>query len=399
MLNPKIQEILGQIKELKKQDIDHQMKQLTATQERVQSELQNLQKQITQQQQQQQQQQDPTAEISIPIEISTALRDFTILRLILEIEALTLNPTNKLEVLDINLAELREYKDEIRTRIQNGLQSTELTREAIAQRIQELATAIIADKTINNPLLICVLNGAMPFVVALSTELAKRSYPHQLDILGAKSYDGTISGKLRFTAEPKLKKELYQRNIIICEDVCDTGKTALATKMFFLKQSKVVKFVSLVDKCYNRPENEPRVPGGNPDFSGFQIDATAFIVGFGLDYNEWYRELLNISNVDPTTLENEPEATLLALEQSIIEQCQLLLQVAEENQQKERRPSITGTRHNFHRRNGSIGIISVNAPIPAEEATIESPSATLSDDVVPAPEDFQDPENSNLLTV
>ena len=122
-------------------------------------------------------------------------------------------------------------------------------------------------------------------------------------------------------------------------------------------------------------------------------------MGFGLDYNEWYRELLNISNVDPTTLENEPEATLLALEQSIIEQCQLLLQVAEENQQKERRPSITGTRHNFHRRNGSIGIISVNAPIPAEEATIESPSATLSDDVVPAPEDFQDPENSNLLTV
>ena len=393
MLNPKIQEILDQIEKIKKQDLRTQAAELTETLKEVHSELKKSQEQLAQQQ-------DPSSETDIPIDISTALRDFTILQLILEIEILTLNPTKELEVLDKKLNELREFKTEIRKRIRGGLHPTHMTRETIAQRIDEIADEIKrGEESFKYPVLICVLNGAIPFFAELSKKLTEKGCILDPDTIGVKSYEGTTSATLTFTKEPKSISTLYKRNIYIIEDVCDTGKTAFATINHLRQQGNNVKFVSLVDKCYNRPKDKPRVAGGSPDFSGFQIDATAFIVGFGLDYNEWYRELLDISNVDPTTLESALEKTLLTQEQSLIERCQLLAQVAEENQLKERRSSIAGTRHNFHRRNGSIGIISVNAPVPAEEAPTEPDSTASSDDVVPAPEDFRDPANPNLLTV
>ena len=149
-------------------------------------------------------------------------------------------------------------------------------------RIRELAAQIDADYAGESVTLLCTLKGAVFF----ACELAKRiTIPVFMDFIQTASYEGTkstgkVSMKLDISAE-----EVFGKNIIIIEDVIDTGRTlSLVKDMILAKNPASVKVASLLDK------HECRVVPFEGDYIGFPI-GDEFVVGYGLDVDQKYRNL------------------------------------------------------------------------------------------------------------
>ena len=129
--------------------------------------------------------------------------------------------------------------------------------------------------------LLVVLKGAVPFSVDLMQRL---TMPIEVDYIRAKSYEGTEStGKVHFTSLPE--DAIRGRHVLIVEDILDTGRTAEAILDFvWCQHAASAKFVTLLDKPARRTQ------AVRADFAAFTIE-DHFVVGYGLDYNERYREL------------------------------------------------------------------------------------------------------------
>lgn len=151
----------------------------------------------------------------------------------------------------------------------------------LKNRIKELAQQIQKDFNNEEIVFICILKGSVFF----TTELAKNiSSSIILDFMKVSSYSGTKStGKLNFSLD--ISQNLIDKNVIIIEDIIDTGRTLYYLKNYFKeKKPKVLKICTLLDK------KERREFDIEPDYTGFNIP-DKFVVGFGLDYDEKYRNL------------------------------------------------------------------------------------------------------------
>jgi hypoxanthine phosphoribosyltransferase len=156
-----------------------------------------------------------------------------------------------------------------------------LEREKILQRVSELAEEIVplGKKLIT----ITILKGAKPFSEALRKALAELAIEVKDHEIKLSSYVGTqSSGEVKIhSGLPDVEGE----NILIIEDMVDTGNTLAFFREQLLKEGvKSVKICALLDKT-SRREKEIA-----PDYIGFTIP-NKFLVGFGLDYEEKYREL------------------------------------------------------------------------------------------------------------
>ena len=131
--------------------------------------------------------------------------------------------------------------------------------------------------------LICVLKGSVMFF----TELAKHMKRNlQMEFIRISSYGNEAKSSHNLQALDLTLPNLQGKNVVIVEDIIDTGLTArFLTDMFKIKhQPKKLLFVSLLNKkCARQVEIEP-------DFYGFEID-DKFVVGYGLDYKGFYRNL------------------------------------------------------------------------------------------------------------
>ena len=172
-----------------------------------------------------------------------------------------------------------------------------ISRESIDARIQELGKEIVRDYAEKAPLFICVLNGAFPFASDLFR--ASEGIDAQITFLNVetdaeitfirlKSYAGMGStGTIKEVIG--LQEDVSGRNIIVVEDIVDTGHT-IAHLLRGLKEKGAadIKVATLLFK----PEalEEPDI---NPDYVGFRIPKK-FIIGFGLDLNERARDLNDI---------------------------------------------------------------------------------------------------------
>jgi hypoxanthine phosphoribosyltransferase len=163
--------------------------------------------------------------------------------------------------------------------------------EQLQARISELAEQIeIEYGDIDDLLLICVLKGAFIFLSDLSRELKR---PHMLDFMGVSSYGaGTeSSGAVRIVLD--LKEDIGGRHILIVEDIIDSGRTLDYLRRNLLARSPAsLRIVALLDKPERR---EVEVP---VDFTGFHIP-NEFVVGYGLDFGEIYRNLPYIAVLRP----------------------------------------------------------------------------------------------------
>ena len=157
-----------------------------------------------------------------------------------------------------------------------------LTEKEVDERINEVAELINRDYEGKHVHLICILKGGVFF----TCELAKRlTIPVSMDFMSVSSYgSGTVSsGVVRIIKD--LDEPLAGKDVLIVEDIIDTGRTLKKLKELLISRNpKKLKLVTLLDK----PDR--RVVDIKADYTGFTIP-DAFVVGYGLDYAQKYRNL------------------------------------------------------------------------------------------------------------
>lgn len=160
-----------------------------------------------------------------------------------------------------------------------------ITAETIKNRIAEIGRDIVRDCGNTKPLFICVLNGAFPFASDLFREV--EDIDAEITFVRLKSYDGMGStGKVKEMMG--LKENIEGRNVIVVEDIVDTGRT-IAGLLETLRERKpaALKVATLL---YKPDALEFDI---KPDYIGFEIPKK-FIIGFGLDLNGLARNLKDI---------------------------------------------------------------------------------------------------------
>ena len=160
-----------------------------------------------------------------------------------------------------------------------------LTREKIAEQVQRVAAEIRRDCKSENPIFLCVLNGAFMFAADLFR--ACQMNHAEITFIRFKSYEGTSStGKVREIMG--LSEDIEGRDVIIIEDIVDTGVTAFQLRQMLLgRNPRSVKMATLLFK----PESLQL--GTPPEYVGFEIPSK-FIIGYGLDLDGEARNLSDI---------------------------------------------------------------------------------------------------------
>lgn len=166
-----------------------------------------------------------------------------------------------------------------------------IDQDVLKYRIDEMARQVTEDyRDVDDLLLVCVLKGAYMFLADFSRALKR---PHELDFMGISSYGtGTeSSGAVRIVLD--LKRDIAQRHVLIVEDIIDSGRTLDYMRRNLLARSPAsLKILTLLDKPERR---EVPVP---VDYVGFNIP-NEFVVGYGLDFGEIYRNLPYIAVLKP----------------------------------------------------------------------------------------------------
>ncbi len=165
-----------------------------------------------------------------------------------------------------------------------------LNEEQIASRVAELGAQISQDYAGEEVIVVCVLNGAMPFTSDLMRKLDGNII---LDSLVASSYgSGTVSSG-EVTIKKDMKQDVAGRHVLLLDDVFDTGLTmTLLVNLMKERNAKSVKSCVFLNKPARRTVNY------DPDYIGYDIP-DAFVIGYGLDYNERYRHLPYVGVIKP----------------------------------------------------------------------------------------------------
>jgi hypoxanthine phosphoribosyltransferase len=176
------------------------------------------------------------------------------------------------------MQDYREFLDEI------------LVSENILQkRIAELGQQISHDYQDKDLHLICILRGGVIFLTDLMRHL---TVPHTIDFMAVSSYGAArqSTGQVRITLD--LKDDIHERNVLLVEDIVDSGYT-IASVLEFLRtrHPKSLRVCTMLDKPERR---EVEVP---IHYRGFQIP-NKFVFGYGLDMDEYYRNLPFIASVN-----------------------------------------------------------------------------------------------------
>ena len=179
--------------------------------------------------------------------------------------------------------------------MEKDMQYILLTEEQIKARIKELGEELSREYADKDPVVVGVLKGVVVFYADMIREL---KVPCQMDFMWISSYAGTNS-----TGNMEVKRDvtvdIKDRHVLILEDIFDTGNSLDYTyRHLMFKQPASLKICTLLDK----PER--RKPGITlqADYVGFTIP-NEFVVGYGLDYNEHYRNLPYIGVLKPEVYE------------------------------------------------------------------------------------------------
>lgn len=165
-----------------------------------------------------------------------------------------------------------------------------LTEEQISKRVKELGAQITADYAGKEPVIICMLKGAVYFFADLIKSVKT---PIMIDFARLSSYkNGTVGGEMELISN--ITAEIKDRDVLIVEDIVDSGKTlSYFINLLKNRQPRSVKICAFLDK------KERREVDITSDYVGFDI-ACGFVIGYGLDYAEKFRELPFLAEViDP----------------------------------------------------------------------------------------------------
>jgi len=177
----------------------------------------------------------------------------------------------------------------------NDIKKILFSPEEIKAKIKEIANQLNKDYNGEEVVFVCVLKGSLPFFADLVREV---NFPVTFDMVCVSSYgtSATSSGTLKIKLDSGTPFE--GKNVLIIEDILDTGNTLYNLMNHFAgRNPKSMKLCCLLDKPSRRTQNI------NADYVGFEIP-DEFVVGYGLDYAEKYRELPYIAVLKPEIYEN-----------------------------------------------------------------------------------------------
>lgn len=162
-----------------------------------------------------------------------------------------------------------------------NIKSILVTEDEIIARCQEMGEQITKDFEGKNPILVGLLKGSVPFMAEIMKYI---DLDVEIDFMDVSSYSGTESqGDVRIDKD--VSNSVKDDDIILVEDIVDTGRTLkTVVELLYSKGANSVKIVSLLDK----PDR--RVVDIEADYTGFTIP-NEFVVGYGLDFNQKYRNL------------------------------------------------------------------------------------------------------------
>ena len=171
-----------------------------------------------------------------------------------------------------------------------------LSKEQIQSKVQELAKTLSEEYADKTPIFVGVLKGVVMFFADVVKEV---TVPCEIDFMCISSYHGTESAG-KAVVKMDVSADLKGRHVVILEDIYDTGNSLDFTYKYLLsKEPASLKICTLLDK----PER--RKPGITlvPDYVGFTIP-NEFVVGYGLDFNEQYRNLPFVGVLKPEAYQN-----------------------------------------------------------------------------------------------
>ncbi len=171
------------------------------------------------------------------------------------------------------------------------IQEVLLSEEQIKARIAQLGQELMQEYADKNPIFVGVLKGVVVFYADM---IRAFHAPCQLDFMWISSYEGTQStGNIRVRQD--VSEDLKGRHVVILEDILDTGRS-----LQFVCQHLRSKGVASLKVCTLLDKPEGRLPDVQmeADYVGFAIP-NAFVVGYGLDFNEQYRNLPYVGILKP----------------------------------------------------------------------------------------------------
>jgi hypoxanthine phosphoribosyltransferase len=170
-----------------------------------------------------------------------------------------------------------------------------LTEEQIQAKIKELGEILTAEYADKNPIIVGVLKGVVIFYADMIREI---KVPCQMDFMWISSYAGTSSTG-NMVVKKDVSADITGRHVLILEDIFDTGRSLDFTYHHLLSKNPAsVKICTLLDKPERRDSNITL----QADYTGFVIP-NKFVVGYGLDFNEHYRNLPYVGVLKPEAYE------------------------------------------------------------------------------------------------
>ena len=165
-----------------------------------------------------------------------------------------------------------------------------LNKEQIAQRVEELGKEITRDYQDKQLLMVCILKGSVVFYADLMRQIDLKM---DLDFMSASSYGASTNSSGVVRIKKDLSTDISGRHVLIVEDILDTGNT-LSCLMEVLKDRNPAS----IEICTLMDKPERRVKNLQAKYVGFTIP-DAFVVGYGLDYDELYRNMPDIGVLKP----------------------------------------------------------------------------------------------------
>ena len=167
------------------------------------------------------------------------------------------------------------------------------SHETLQARIKELAAVIAQDYKDKNPIVVCILRGAVQFYVDLTRNM---DILMEMDFMSVSSYGDEFKSSGQITIKKDLESDIKGRHVLIIEDIIDTGLT-LSQLLNLLKEREPasLKVCALLDKNECRKHEVPI------DYCGFQVE-NVFILGYGLDFKGQYRNLPYIGVMKPSKI-------------------------------------------------------------------------------------------------
>ena len=156
------------------------------------------------------------------------------------------------------------------------------TKEEIAEKVKDLANQIKREYSDKNPLILCILKGSLIFTSDLMREL---DFPCEVDFMQVSSYGAGAETTGKLAVKKDLSANITGRHIIVVEDILDSGVTLSNLIPELLKRG-----ASSIKLCVLLNKPERRIVEVKADYIGYDIE-NEFVVGYGLDYDEKYRNL------------------------------------------------------------------------------------------------------------